>query len=120
MLVTVTPSGKAPPGRLRSGVDAMALVTALRVAARESHADNSAGPGAAGPHSAHAGGSTAPPQPPRAGERFLAVPPVGAAVVCKQDAKTPGLGRQCLGGTGAAGAEIGRGTRRGWTPGRAW
>jgi hypothetical protein len=44
MVVTVTPSGKAPPGRLRSGVGAMALVTAFPVAARGSHADNSAGP----------------------------------------------------------------------------
>jgi hypothetical protein len=98
----------------------MALVTAFPVAARGSHADNSAGPGAAGPHSAHAGGSSAPPQPPRAGERFLVVPPVGAAVVRKQDAKTRGLGWQCFGGTGAAGAEVEGGTRRGWTPGRAW
>jgi hypothetical protein len=48
MLVTVTPSGKAPSGRLRSGVGAMALVTAFPVAPRGSHADNSAGPGAAG------------------------------------------------------------------------
>ena len=97
MVVNVTPSGKAPPGRLRSWVGAMALVTAFPVAARGSHADNSAGPGA------HAGGSSAPPQPPRAGERFLVVPP-GAAVVRKQDAKTRGLGWQCFGGTGAAGA----------------
>jgi hypothetical protein len=29
MVVKVTPSGKAPPGRLRSGVGAMALVTAF-------------------------------------------------------------------------------------------
>lgn len=120
MVVNVTPSGKAPPGRLRSWVGAMALVTAFPVAARGSHADNSAGPGAAGPHSAHAGGSSAPPQPPRAGERFLVVPPVGAAVVRKQDAKTRGLGWQCFGGTGAAGAEVDGGTWRGWTSGRAW
>ncbi|WP_433720759.1 hypothetical protein ACQP2Y_36730 [Actinoplanes sp. CA-051413] len=69
----------------------MALVTAFPVAARGSHAENSAGPGAADPHSAHAGGSSAPPQSPRAGEQFLAVPPVGAAAVRKKDAKTPGL-----------------------------
>jgi hypothetical protein len=56
MVVNVTPSGKAPPGRLRSWVGAMALVTAFPAAARGSHADNSAGPGAAGPRSAHAGG----------------------------------------------------------------
>ncbi|MFF3847739.1 hypothetical protein [Streptomyces sp. NPDC002328] len=98
----------------------MALVTAFPVAARGSHADNSAGPGAAGPHSAHAGGSSAPTQPPRADKRFLVVPPVGAAVVRTQDAKTRGLGWQCFGGTGAAGAEVEGGTRRGWTLGRAW
>jgi hypothetical protein len=105
MVVNVTPSRNAPPGRLRSGVGAMALVTAFPVAANGSHADNSAGLGAAGPHSTHAGGSSAPPQPPRAGERFLAGPPVGAAVVRKQDAKTPGLGWQCS-ANGAAGAEV--------------
>lgn len=102
----------------------MALVTASPVAARGSHAGNSAGPGAAGPHSAHAGGSSAPPQPPRVGERFLVVPLLGAAVVRKQGARTRGLGWQCFGGTGAAGAEVEAevegGTRRGWTPGRAW
>ncbi len=119
MVGNVTPSGKAPPGRLRFGVGAMALVTAFPVAARGSHADNSAGPGAAGPRSAHAGGSSAPPQPPRTGERFLAVPPVGAAAVRKQDAKPPGLGWRCFGEPGAAGAEVEGGTRRGWTPGRA-
>ena len=108
MSVIVMPSGKAPPGRLRFGVGAMAPVTTFPVAARGSQADNSAGPGAAGPHSAHAGGSSAPPQPPRAGERFLAAPPVGAAVVRKQDAKTPGLGRRCFGGNGAE-VEGGRG-----------
>jgi hypothetical protein len=106
MVVTVTPSRKAPPGRLRFGVGTMALVTVFPVAARGSHADNSAGPGPAGPYSAHAGGSSAPPRPPRAGERFLAVPPVGAAAVREQDAKTPGLGWQCFGGTGVAGAEV--------------
>ena len=120
MAVNAMRSGKAPPGRLRFGVATMEPATAFPVAARGSHADNSAEPGAAGPHSAHAGGSSAPPQPPRAGERFLAVPPVGAAAVRKQDAKTLGLGWQCFGGTGAAGAEVEGGTRRGWTPGRAW
>jgi hypothetical protein len=87
-------------------VGAMALVTAFPGAARGSHGDNSAGPGAAGPHSAHVGGSSGPPQPPRAGERFLAVPPVGATAVREQDPKTPGLGWQCFGGTGVAGAEV--------------
>ncbi|MBB4779087.1 hypothetical protein [Streptomyces rapamycinicus] len=139
----------------------MAPATAFAVAACGSHADNSAGPAAAGPHSAHAGGSSAPPQPLRPGERFLdlrmaeaytpappegggsdeyrcqmidpgltktafltgtqfgpenvaiahhavvyAVPPGGAAAVREQDAKTPGLGWQCFGGTGVAGAEV--------------
>lgn len=86
MTVNAMPSRKAPGGRLRFGVRAMALVTAFPVAARGSHADNSAGPGVTGPHSAHALGSSAPSRPPRAGERFLAVPPVGAAVMRKQDA----------------------------------
>ncbi|MGW3418134.1 hypothetical protein [Streptomyces phaeochromogenes] len=45
----------------------MAPATAFPVAACGSHADNSAA-AAAGPH---AGGSSAPPQPLRAGERFL-------------------------------------------------
>ncbi|GAA4465632.1 hypothetical protein GCM10023170_075280 [Phytohabitans houttuyneae] len=50
----------------------MALATAFAVvAACGSDADNSAGPAAAGSHSAHAGGSSAPPQPLRAGERFV-------------------------------------------------
>jgi hypothetical protein len=45
MVVIVARSGKAPPGRLRFGVGAMALVPAFPVAAR-GHADISAGPGA--------------------------------------------------------------------------
>jgi hypothetical protein len=45
MAVNAAPSGKAPPGRLRFGVGAMALVTAFPVAARGPHADKSAGPG---------------------------------------------------------------------------
>jgi hypothetical protein len=56
MAVDAAPSGKAPPGRLRFGAATRALATAFPVAARGSHADNSAGPAAAGPHSAHAGG----------------------------------------------------------------
>ena len=167
-----------PGGPLwKFGAATIALTTAFAVvAACGSDADNSAAPPAAGPHSAHAGGSSAPPRPLRAGERFVelrmaeaytpappegggsdeyrchvidpgltktafltgsqfapenvaiahhaivyAVPPGGAAAVRKQDAKTPGLGWQCFGGTGVAGAEGRRGgTRRGWTPGRAW
>ncbi|RSM89731.1 monooxygenase [Kibdelosporangium aridum] len=139
----------------------MALATAFAVVACGSDADNSAAPATAGSHSAHAGGSSAPPQPLRAGERFVdlkmteaytpappegggtdeyrcqvidpgltktafltgtqvmpenvaiahhaivyAVPPGGAAAVREQDAKTPGLGWQCFGGTGVAGAEV--------------
>jgi hypothetical protein len=153
----------------------MALATVFAVAACGSDADNSAAPVVAGSHSAHAGGSSAPPQPLRAGERFLdlkmaesytpappegggtdeyrcqvidpgltktafltgtqvmpenaaiahhaivyAVPPGGAAAVHEQDAKTPGLGWQCFGGTGVAGAEVEEGEAAWvdtWAPG---
>ncbi|WP_328442123.1 hypothetical protein OG828_46495 [Streptomyces sp. NBC_00457] len=144
----------------RFGAATMALATAFAVAACGSDADNSAAPAAPSSHSAHAGGSSAPPQPLRAGERFVdrkmaeaytpappeggtdeyrcqmidpgltkaafltgtqftpenvaiahhaivyAVPPGGAAAVREQDAKTPGLGWQCFGGTGVDGAEV--------------
>ncbi|MFI7148983.1 monooxygenase [Nonomuraea sp. NPDC050022] len=145
----------------RFGAATMALATAFAVAACGSGADNSAVPAAAGSHSAHAGGSSAPPQPLRTGERFVdlkmaeaytpappegggtdeyrcqvidpgltkaafltgtqvtpenvaiahhaivyVVPPGGAAAVRKQDAKTPGVGWQCFGGTGVKGAEV--------------
>lgn len=153
----------------------MTLVTAFAaVAACGSDADDSAAPPAAGPHSVHAGGSSAPPRPLRAGERFLdlkmaeaypptppeggtdeyrcqmidpgltrtafltgtqfapgnvaiahhaivyAVPPGGAAAVREQDAKTPGLGWRCFGGTGVAGAEVEEGDAAWvdtWAPG---
>ena len=49
----------------------MVLATAFTVVACGSKADNSATPAAAGSHGAHAGGSSAPPQPLRAGERFV-------------------------------------------------
>ena len=49
----------------------MALATAFAVAACSSDADNGAAPAAAGSHSAHGDGSSAPPQPLRAGERFV-------------------------------------------------
>jgi len=167
MAVDAAPSGEAPPWAVEvRGGHHGASATAFAVAACGSHADNSAGPAAAGPHSAHAGGSSAAPQPLRAGERFLdlrmagactpappedggsdeyrcqmsdpgltktafltgtpfapenvaiahhavvyAVPPGGAAAVREQDAKTPGLGRQCFGRTGVAGAEGRRGGR---------
>ena len=64
---------RKPDGPLwKSGAGAMTLVTAFAVvAACGSDADNRAAPAAAGPHSAHAGGSSAPPQPLRAGERFV-------------------------------------------------
>ncbi len=42
MAVDAAPSGKAPPGRLRFGAATRALATAFPVAARGSHADNSA------------------------------------------------------------------------------
>jgi hypothetical protein len=146
----------------RFGASATALVTAFAVvAACGSDADDSDPPAAAGSHSAHAGGSSAPSQPLRTGERFVdlrmaeaytpappegggtdeyrcqvidpgltkaafltgtqlmpenvaiahhaivyAVPPRGAALVREQDAKTPGLGWQCFGGTGVVGADV--------------
>ncbi|MDX3523632.1 hypothetical protein [Streptomyces scabiei] len=141
----------------------MALAAAFAVAACGSAADNGAAPaesGSHGAHGAHAGGASAPPQPLRAGERFVdlkmpnaytpappegavdeyrcqvldpgltkktfltgtqimpdnvdiahhgivyAVPPGGAAAVREHDAKTPGLGWQCFGGTGVEGADV--------------
>jgi hypothetical protein len=51
---------------------AMVLATAFAfVAACGSDAGSSAAPPAAGSHRGHAGGSSAPPQPLRAGERFV-------------------------------------------------
>jgi Copper type II ascorbate-dependent monooxygenase, C-terminal domain len=139
----------------------MALATAFAVVACGSNANNSAAPAAAGSHNAHAGGSSAPPQPLRAGERFLdlkmaeaytpappegggtdeyrcqvidpgltkaqfltgtqvmpenldiahhaivyAVRPGKEALVREQDAKVPGPGWQCFGGTGVKGADV--------------
>ena len=84
MAVDAAPSGKAPPGRLRLGASTIALATAYPVAAYGSRPHNNAGPAAAGPHSMHAG------------ERLLDL---------GRDAKTPGPGRQCFGGTGAEVAE---------------
>jgi hypothetical protein len=173
MAVNAAPSGKAPPRAVEVRAATMALATAFPVAVCGSHTDKSAGPpAAAGPHSAHAGGSSAPPHPLRAGERFFdlgmpeaytpawpeggnsdehrcqvidpgltktaflsgtqfapgnvaiahhavvcAVPPGGAAAVREQDAKTPGLGWQCLGGTCVAGAEVEEGHGVGGHPG---
>ncbi|WP_223165516.1 hypothetical protein, partial [Lentzea indica] len=51
-----------------------------------------------------------------------AVPPGGAAAVREQDAKTPGLGWQCFGGTGVEGAEVEEGEAAWvdtWAPGAA-
>ncbi|MCX2952839.1 hypothetical protein [Lentzea sp. NEAU-D7] len=51
-----------------------------------------------------------------------AVPPGGAAAVREQDARTPGLGWQCFGGTGVAGAEVEEGEAAWvdtWAPGAA-
>ncbi|MBP2320432.1 hypothetical protein JOF56_000817 [Kibdelosporangium banguiense] len=159
----------------RFGAAAMVLATAFAVVACGSNAGNSAAPAAAGSHNSHAGGPSAPPQPLRAGERFVdlkmaeaytpappegggtdeyrcqvidpgltkaafltgtqvtpenvalahhaivyAVPPGGVAAVREQDAKTPGLGWQCFGGTGVAGAEVEEGEAAWvdtWAPG---
>jgi hypothetical protein len=154
---------ESPPWKF--GAATMALATAFAVvAACGSHADNRPAPATAGAHnahSAHTGGSSAPPQPLRAGERFVdlktaeaytpappegggtdeyrcqvidpgltkaqfltgtqlmpeniaiahhaivyAVPPGRAALVRAQDAKSPGPGWQCFGGTGVPGAEV--------------
>lgn len=138
----------------------MPLAAVLAVAACGPDTGSRPAPTAADSHSAHAGGSSAPPQPLRAGERFLdlrmaeaytpappegggsdeyrcqvidpglteaafltgtqftpenvtmahhaivyVVPPGGAAAVREHDAKTPGPGWQCFGGTGVPGAE---------------
>jgi hypothetical protein len=140
----------------------VALVTAFAAVAAcgSDDVDRSAAPPAAGSHGAHAGASAGPPQPLRAGERFLDLkmaeaytpaPPAGgtdeyrcqvidpgltkaafltgtqvmpenvdvahhaivyavrpgkAALVREQDAKTPGPGWQCFGGTGVKGADV--------------
>jgi hypothetical protein len=76
---------KAPPGRLRFGAATMGLATAFPVVACGPQHDNSAGPAEAGPCSAHA--------------VVDAVPPGGAAAVREQDAKAPGLGLPCFGGS---------------------
>ncbi|MDR7381772.1 hypothetical protein [Promicromonospora iranensis] len=164
-----------PESPLRKfGAAAMALAAVLAVAACGSAADNGAAPTAAGPHSAHAGASSAPPQPLRDGERFLelkipegytpeppegavdeyrcqvldpglteeafltgtqvmpdnvaiahhgivyAVPPGAAAAVREQDAKTPGPGWQCFGGTGVEGADFVDDDDEGGGPGAVW
>jgi hypothetical protein len=156
MAVNAPPSGSW--SKLRAAT--MALATALAVASCSSDADTSTAPADEGSHSTHAGGSSAPPQPLRAGERFVDLrmaeaytpaPPEGAvdeyrcqvldpglteeayltgtqvmpdnaaiahhgivyAVAAKdadaareQDARTPGLGWQCFGGTGIEGADV--------------
>ncbi|MBM7858425.1 monooxygenase [Lentzea nigeriaca] len=159
----------------RFGAAAVALATAFAAVACGSNAGNGAAPVPTGLHGAHAGESAAPPQPLRAGERFVdlkmaeaytpkppegggtdeyrcqvidpgltrtvfltgtqvtpenvalahhaivyAVPPGGAAAVREQDAKTPGLGWQCFGGTGVDGAEVEKGEAAWvdtWAPG---
>ncbi|MEV7627700.1 monooxygenase [Actinoplanes sp. NPDC089786] len=169
MAIHAEPSGQA----WRFGAAAMALATAFAVAACGSDADNSAAPAAppaAGSHGAHAGASVGPPQPLRAGERFVdlkmpeaytpappegggtdeyrcqvidpgltkaqfltgtqvmpenialahhaivyAVRPDKAALVREHDAKTPGIGWQCFGGTGVKGADV-----EDDEPGAAW
>jgi hypothetical protein len=80
----------------------MALATALAVvAACGSDADKSDAPAAASSHSAHAGGSSAPPLPLRAGERFVdlkmaeaytpAPPEGGGTDECRCQVIDPGL-----------------------------
>jgi hypothetical protein len=134
MAVNAAPSGEAPPGWLRFGAATMALATAFDVAACASHADNSAGPAAAGPHNARPDDRSGPDQdgvPDR--DQFApenvaiahhavvyAVPPGGAAALREQDAKTPGLAGSVSAGPAWPAPRSKRGTRRGWTPGRAW
>jgi hypothetical protein len=56
--------------------------------------------------SAHADGSSAPPQPPRAGERLLAGAAGRRCRGAQAGREDPGVGWQFLGGTGADGAEV--------------
>lgn len=158
----------------RFGAAAIALAAVFAVAACGPAADNGAAPTTASPHGAHAGASSAPPQPLRAGERFLdlkvpegytptppegavdeyrcqvldpgltkeafltgtqvmpdnvaiahhgvvfAVPPGAAAAVREHDAKTPGPGWQCFGGTGVQGADFVDDDDEGGGPGAVW
>ncbi|MCZ2811933.1 hypothetical protein O2W15_10835 [Modestobacter sp. VKM Ac-2979] len=169
MAVNAAPSGS----RWKVGAPIMALATVFAVAACSSGADNPAAPAAADSHSAHGDGSSAPPQPLRAGERFVelemaeaytpappegavdeyrcqvldpglteeafltgtqvipenvdiahhgivyAVPAGDAAAVREHDAKTPGLGWQCFGGTGVEGADV-EDDEESPDPGAAW
>ncbi|MFC3890944.1 hypothetical protein ACFOWZ_05615 [Lentzea rhizosphaerae] len=159
----------------RLAVAATAVATTFAVVACGSNAGNGAAPPVPGSHNAHGDVKSAPPQPLRAGERFVdlkmaeaytpappegggtdeyrcqvidpgltktafvtgtqvtpeniaiahhaivyAVPPGGAAAVREQDAKTPGLGWQCFGGTGVKGAEVEEGEAAWvdtWAPG---
>ncbi|MEV6237838.1 hypothetical protein [Lentzea sp. NPDC051838] len=167
-----------PHGPLwRFGVATVALATAFTVVACGSGSGNGALPIPSGSHNGHAAKPAPPPEPLRAGERFVdlkmaesytpappegggtdeyrcqvidpgltkaafltgtqvtpenvalahhaivyAVPPAGAAAVREQDAKTPGLGWQCFGGTGVPGAEVEAGEASWvdtWAPGAA-
>jgi hypothetical protein len=155
----------------------VALATVFAVSACGSGADDAAAPAAAGSHSAHGSGQSVPPQPLRAGERFVeltmaeaytpappegavdeyrcqvldpglteqafltgtqvmpenvaiahhgivyAVPPGDAAAVREQDAKAPGPGWRCFGGTGVEGADVeddDEDDDEGADPGAAW
>lgn len=92
---------EAPSGsRQRTGAAVMALATVLAVAACSPTADDPAAPTAADPHSAHGGASAAPPQPLRAGERFVDLtmaeaytpePPEGAMDEYRCQVLDPGL-----------------------------
>lgn len=167
---------RKPDGPLwRLGAATTAVAMAFAVAACGAGAGNSAAPPAPGSHNAHGDAKPAPPQPLRAGERFVdlkmaeaytptapegggtdeyrcqvidpgltktafltgtqvtpenvalahhaivyAVPPRGAAAVHEQDAKTPGVGWQCFGGTGVPSAEVEEGEAAWvdtWAPG---
>lgn len=159
--------------RWKVGAATMALATAVAATACSSDPDNGAAPPAAHSHGTHGHGSSAAPQPLRAGERFVelemaeaytpappegavdeyrcqvldpglteeafltgtqvmpenvaiahhgivyAVPPGDAAAVREQDARTPGLGWQCFGGTGVEGADV-EDDDDGSDPGAAW
>jgi len=152
---------------------AATLATAFAVTACSSDGGDTTAPAEDGAHSMHGDGSSAPPQPLRAGERFVelrmaeaytpappegavdeyrcqvldpglteeafltgtqvmpenvaiahhgivyAVPPGDASAVREQDAKTPGLGWQCFGGTGVEGADV-EDDDEGADPGAAW
>ncbi|MBF0688556.1 MAG: monooxygenase [Cellulomonas sp.] len=170
MAVDAAPSGS----RRKVGAAVITLAAVCAVAACSPGADNPAAPAAADPHRAHGGGPSAPPQPLRAGERFVdltmaeaytpappegavdeyrcqvldpglteaafltgtqvvpenvaiahhgivyAVQPDDAAAVHEHDARTPGPGWQCFGGTGVDGADVEDDDEESTDAGAAW